>query len=707
MPPRPALRLTLSAGLAALSLLGLSASAQTPEIGATPARPPLTAAAPRTANPYSQFYTQARRTAGVNVTSAAGLKATVLSPPAGPTVDTVKLQAYVDGVVDATMTDDHLAGAAVVVVQNGQIVLSKGYGIDRISPRRAVDPDRTLFRIGSISETFTWIALQREIGSGRMRLNAPVNLYLPERLQLKDQGFKTPVRLRDLMTHTGGFEDRALGQLYERDWQRVRPLTLYLRQEQPRRVREPGQMVSYSNYGAGLAGAAVANVQGKSFERLIEEEILIPTGMANTTFREPHPNRSDLPQAMTPGMAANVSQGFGWQNGQFAPRAFEYIGQIAPAGSASATPADMGRYMSLLLAGGTLDGRTVYSPAVDRAIRTPLYRPAQEAAGWTAGFEDLPLPGGRRGLGHDGQTLSFRSNMVLIPSLNLGVFVVANSEGGAHLTQTLAPALVRQMFGPPVGPPPAAQTPPGAPQVYPGKYLTNRRAYAGLEAFVDRLFGRATVSAQPDGTLVVDMDGQKHAYLPAPRSGLFRDAEGGAPPVVFGFDVRGRAKTLFAPTGGDTFQRQGLLDSLGLMTTLAIATGICALAVIGGLFAPLGQLMRQTMVQSRTALSQALQSLLWLIALICFAIWVLRSGDRLRLSYDWPGPLIITASACALVAGVLGVLDLLLAPLVWKGGRRLDSWTLGRKLRFTCTALIFTAFTGLIGLWGGLTPWVS
>ena len=100
-------------------------------------------------------------------------------------------------------------------------------------------------------------------------------------------------------------------------------------------------------------------------------------------------------------------------------------------------------------------------------------------------------------------------------------------------------------------------------------------------------------------------------------------------------------------------------------------------------------------------------AVLWLIAVICFAIWAVRAGDRLRLVYDWPGALIITASACALVAGILGLLNLLLLPIVWRGGRRVDSWTLGRKLRFTCTALIFAAFTVLVGLWGGLTPWIS
>jgi len=628
------------------------------------------------------------------------------STPGVLPLDAPLLEAYVDGVVAAAMAEQHLAGVAVAVVQNGQVVLKKGYGVDRQSPRRAVDPDRTMFRIGSISKTFTWIALQKEVEAGRMRLDAPVNLYLPERLQLKDQGLRQQVRLRDLLTHTSGFEERAFGQLFERDWQRVRSLNQYLRQERPRRVREPGDVVSYSNYDAALAGAAVANVQGKTFERVIEEQVLIPAGLTSTTFREPRPERPDLPQPMTAAMADRLSQGYAWDNGGFLARPFEYIGQVAPAGSASSTAGDMARYMTLLLNGGSIDGTLVYSPRVDAALRGNLWRSAPGAAGWTGGLQDIPLPGGRRGLGHMGQTLSFQSNMVLVPQLNLGVFVVANSPGGRILADTLPVSIVRRFFGPAVMPPTPAATP-ADPQAFAGTYLTVRRAYAGLEAFVDRLSGRAQVTAAADGRLISKIDGLERAWVPTEQPGVYRAADGAAEPLVFRAGDNGKAKLLFAPWGGATYERQGLLDSVLLMALLAAATGVAALATLAGLFLRDSREFRQTQVQSRTALLQALQAGLWLIALGCFAIWAVRANDVLRLVYEWPGGLLVTASACALVAGVLGGVNLALLPIIWRGGRRVDSWTPGRKLRFTATALIFVAFTVLIGLWGGLTAWIA
>ncbi|MGH1557141.1 serine hydrolase domain-containing protein [Caulobacter segnis] len=90
-----------------------------------------------------------------------------------------QLEAFVDGVVRRAMSRDHIAGVTLSVVQNGQVVLKKGYGFANLDQRKPVDPDKTLFRVASISKTFTWIALMNEIEAGRMRLDGPVNLYLP------------------------------------------------------------------------------------------------------------------------------------------------------------------------------------------------------------------------------------------------------------------------------------------------------------------------------------------------------------------------------------------------------------------------------------------------------------------------------------------------------------------------------------------------
>jgi len=344
---------------------------------AAPTQPPSEAAAPTTSAPaergpipYATFQRQQRARAGVArptaqvaasaagaaggaarpaaVTAAAGQPVAGAPPQVAalPTTGSgarlspdealppAELEAFVDGVVKAAMARDHIAGATVAIVQDGQVVLKKGYGFASLSPQRRVDSDRTLFRVGSISKTFTWIALMNEVEAGRIRIDAPANLYLPERLQIRDQGFRTPVRVTNLMDHSPGFEDRMLGHLFERNYDRVRPLAEYLRQERPRRVAAPGAVSSYSNYGAALAGEMLVYVTGKPFETLIEDEILRPLAMSRTTFREPHPAKAGLPAPMSAALAKDVSDGYRWTPEGLAARPYEFIEQVGPAGAA-------------------------------------------------------------------------------------------------------------------------------------------------------------------------------------------------------------------------------------------------------------------------------------------------------------------------------------------------------------------------------------
>lgn len=296
---------SLKAVLATLALLAAPA--------ATAQETP--AALPKAPVPYSQIAPKA----AARPPAASPAPTATPAPPvrtvpgarlaAGQVIDPGALESFVDGWMADAMAREHVAGAAVSVVQNGQVVLKKGYGFSNLSPRRPVDPDRTLFRIGSISKTFTWILLMKEIEAGRIRPDAPINLYLAEKVRLP--GRAREVTVRHLMEHTPGFEDRALGQLFEKDARRVRPLDLYLRQERPGIVRAPGRLSSYSNYGVALAGAAVTFGKGKTFERMVEEEITVPLGMNHTTFREPRPERRGLPAAMPERLRRDVSMEIG------------------------------------------------------------------------------------------------------------------------------------------------------------------------------------------------------------------------------------------------------------------------------------------------------------------------------------------------------------------------------------------------------------
>ena len=630
--------------------------------------------------------------------------------PPGQPIPPGELEAFVDGVAAEAMSADHIAGAAVTVVQNGKVVLKKGYGADRLSPARAVDPDRTLFRLGSMTKTFTWIALMREIEANHIRLDGRINVYLPQEDQIPDEGYSRPILIRDLMTHTPGFEDRRYGQLIEKDPRRIRALDVYLHQERPHRVREAGSLPSHSNYGAALAGEALVQVTGKTVHALLEGEITGPLGMSRTTLREPYPRRNDLPAPMDAAIAADVSQGFGWTGSGFRERPFEYMTQVAPAAAASSTAGDMSRYMLAILGDGTLNGATIYSPAIAKDFRTTLQRSAPGVPGWDYGFAEYALPGGFHGFGHSGSTLSFHASMVTVPELGLGVFVAANTETGEPFTATLPERIVQRFYAPagPVAPEPSAWLRQNA-SAFAGSYLTTRRAYHGLESFAHLMASEVAVRVADNGTLLVPGRAGPTAWTPDPSASLearyvaFHQI-GGPGQMVFEME-RGQARRWFTPSGGAAYERAGVLTFPSVLAALALATGVAAIAAIAGVFLRDRREFRQTSIQGRADAAQISGSILWLGALTCFLVWRMGISDAANLMYGWPGPWVFIASSCGFVAAVLTVLCLLLLPVVWRGGRRLDSWTGGRKARFTLTTLVFSAFALLVGLWGGLEPW--
>lgn len=619
-----------------------------------------------------------------------------------------ELAAFVDGFVNEAMRRDHIAGVTVSVVQNGAVVLKKGYGFASLSPERAVDPDRTLFRIGSISKTFTWIAVMKEVEAGRMRLEQPINLYLPEKLRVPDQGFDNPIRVINLMDHSPGFEDRALGQLFEDEFDRVRPIDVYLRQERPKRVRPPGFVSSYSNYGAALAGEAAAWTSGKPYERLVEDEILGPAGLAHTTFREPHPAKTGLPAPMPASLAADVSDGFRWSGASFQRRPYEFIEQIAPAGAGSSTAGDMARYMLLLLGNGVVDGVTIYGPQTAHAFRTPIRPTPPGINGWAHGFAVEALPGGHTGYGHDGGTLSFFSNMVVVPDLNLGVFISTNTDGGGRLAGSFVPALMRQFYAKPdIFPRPGSPQLADAAATFSGYYLGTRRPYSGLEAFVMRLAQAGMkVGVTPEGRLILSGPGGTSTYVPdgAIEDGRFIGVQDDSRLAFLQND--GRAVAFLPSSGAVLYERIPAWKTPATLILFAGLTALAAVLTLGGLVVRNRRDLRESMIQGRAGLVQNIQAGLWLAAMVLFGLFMARAAsDTAWVMYNWPGALIILASACTLVAAALTIVTVVALPAIWSGGRRVDSWSYLRKSAFTMTVAIYLAFSVLLATWGALSPW--
>jgi CubicO group peptidase (beta-lactamase class C family) len=616
-----------------------------------------------------------------------------------------ELEAFIDGVVRQSMATDHIVGVAVSVVQAGTVVFKKGYGFANLEEGHRVDPDTTLFRIGSITKTFTWIGLMKAVEAGKLGLDDPVNDYLPPELRIPDQGFTLPIRIKHLMMHSPGFEDRALGQLFEKDSNEVRPLARYLRDERPARVREPGLISSYSNYGVALAAAAVQHIEGRLWQDAIETEILGPLGLTSTSVREPYPSRADLPRSMPPTLAANLSKGYRWAGVNHRSRDYEYITHIGPAGVMSAAAGDIARYMLMLLNDGTLDGVRVFGPVAATAFRSPMTAFPADVGNWDGGFMETRLPGGFRRFGHGGATLSFFSNMALAPELKLGVFVTTNTEGGGKLTGVLPARIVDRFYAPPTEASAGSRELVKTASIYRGEYLQTRRRYGGLQAFLFRLTA-TQVDVTPDGYLTFNFLGQNQRFVPANQVDQFRSVDDQSGPwngLLFRREgdraVRIEVPEVALERVGPLFWRPALL----FLTALTLLT---SLAVLVTAFVRRGRGLTATRAQRIAGYLQTTSALVWIASAVVFGVFMTSvAGDQTDLIYNWPTPPILIFSTLSLVGTLLAASTVLLLPAVWRRGPGVATWTWWRKLRFTAAALVFVVFGGLLGLWGALQPW--
>jgi len=609
-----------------------------------------------------------------------------------------QLEALVDGIANTTMARAHIAGAAVAVVQNGQVVLKKGYGF--AGPGRAVDPDRTLFRIASISKTFTWIAALKEVEAGRMAMDAPINRYLPAADAVPDAAPWRQVELRDLMTHTPGFEDRTFDHLFVDTPAKIRPLEAQLRLARPRRVFAPGTTPAYSNYGAALAGEAVATLEGAPYQSVVEREIIAPLGMAHTTFREPYPARTDLPAPMPAQLAADRSVGYRWSGTGFQPQLYEFVTQDAPAGAGSSTAGDMARYMLAILAGGQLDGARIYGPQTAAALRTPLPTQARGAPSIDHGFFEYDLPGGYVGRGHDGDTIWFHSTMMTIPELNLGIFVTTNTDTGAALRSELPTRIVERFYAPAQPfPRPGSQQLAKNPAAYAGTWLTNRRPFFGLEKFVFMIIGQTRISVTREGTLAAPGPGGVFVFAPDGPPGHFRAVSG---PEASDFElVNGRAVRWY-PLAIVSYDRAGPLYDL---RTLAAVAALAVIGVVAVLIGPALRFRRelpQTALQRWANGGQIAAAAAWIVCFVAVGAFAGKASNQAEVLYAWPTVSLLTASIAGLCAALLSAAGLALAAPVWRAA---GGWSAWRKARYTLTALVFVALALLFALWGLLEPW--
>lgn len=333
------------------------------------------------------------------------------------------------------------AGVAVGVVRDGSPVWFFPHGVADVESKAAITGD-TVFRIGSITKTFTAIAVMQLNEQGSVDLDAPASDYLRTfRLVPAEPGFRPTVR--QLLTHTGGvgywrrLSDLlrpGVGSADRAARSGARPLAEYYRAGLPVEI-EPGTKWVYSNHGFAALGQIVEDVTGEPLDRYMRERIFEPLGMEHTDLARSERVRDRL------------ATGYLLRSRGLKPVADREL-PAAGAGGAYSTASDLALYVAALQRIVSGEQGSVLRPETMASMFQPQFRLDPRLSGMGLAFE-LGEESGHRTAGKSGIVSGFLSAMTLAPDERIGVVVLSNTGGldPRGVSQPLARALLRRLLG--------------------------------------------------------------------------------------------------------------------------------------------------------------------------------------------------------------------------------------------------------------------
>ena len=427
------------------------------------------------------------------------------APQEDPTLENIEM--FWDGLMTGHMNSTSITAATVTIVKDGNVIFEKGYGYSNIKDGTKVDPDTSLFRVGSVSKLFTYTAIMQLYEKGLLDLEGDVNQYL-DGYQIPADKFGAPVSIRDLMTHSAGFEASLLGGFFNHSLDEVTPMVQSINTHTPERIRTSGMASSYSNFGITVLGRVVESISGRDFSNYIDDEIFKPLGMNNSYFLEP----------LNPEKDTRIVKAYSGIDGDKQELGFEYIGSWAAAGSMSSTSADMAKFMQAHL---TTEATPILRQETLELMHSTAFAMHKDIAGMAHGFYEVDY-NGYHALSHAGATSYFLSDLFLIPEENLGVFYsVTDGNGYVRIHEPFRAFM--DHFYPRVKPrTPRVTQFDSTPFEGTFRYLRNNTStvekFTGMSNLVD-------ISSTDDGSLYVNSSGRVTKFTPISKD-LFERTDG-------------------------------------------------------------------------------------------------------------------------------------------------------------------------------------
>ncbi len=328
-----------------------------------------------------------------------------------------------DSFMEKKLIEHNVSGVTISVVKDGKLYFKKGYGVKDQDTKEKIDSDETLFEIGSVTKLFTATAIMQLYEDGKLDLDDEVNKYLKD-FKIKYYNNK-PIRIKHLLTHTAGFDDKLLNLFMNNNLYEITDLEKYLKKDLPKLIREPGKVFQYSNHGMALLGLIVENVSNQKIDKYISENIFKKLGMNNTYY---HINQD---------IADKISKAYSG-TGENIHEIDQIKVTIHPAGSILSNANDMSKFLMAQFTEDLLKKDTL------NMMHKTQFSTNEGILGWGYGFGNFKI-GNMRVVGHDGGTAGFATNFSFDTKSKFGVFTSMNNPNH-KLSSELSEFIYAQFF---------------------------------------------------------------------------------------------------------------------------------------------------------------------------------------------------------------------------------------------------------------------
>ncbi len=304
--------------------------------------------------------------------------------------------------IERLRVESESVGWTATISQDGKTILSEGFGLANYEQQVPVYPDKTKFRIGSISKALTAAALGTLIAEDKIDLDAPIQKYVPYFPEKK-----YPMTTRQVAGHTAGIRHYKGNENFSSKYYPTvkEGLDIFMNDTL---LFEPGTDYSYSSYGFNLLSAIMEAASGEEFLHLMQTRVFDPLGMTQTVAE--HMDSLILYRAgyydMSNGKVINapyVDNSYKWAGGGFI-----------------STSEDLIKFGNAML------NNTLFSEEVKQQLITSQVLPNGEKTGYGMGFFTGVNEFGREYYGHTGGSVGGCANLIIFPNEKLVVAVITN-----------------------------------------------------------------------------------------------------------------------------------------------------------------------------------------------------------------------------------------------------------------------------------------